>query len=90
MVEMEGIISNQLVSILIDPSSNLSYVSPQTVEKCKLNRVKHVKSWNQNKINRGHTSIQIYYERITDPSNLKYASFRILQPVDWHGLFGYP
>jgi hypothetical protein len=38
-------ISNQLVSILIDPGSNLSYVTPQTVEKCKLQQVKHVKSW---------------------------------------------
>ena len=38
-------ISNHLVSILIDPGSNLSYVSPQTVEKCKLQQVKHVKSW---------------------------------------------
>jgi hypothetical protein len=45
VVEMEGTISKHLVSILIDPSSNLSYVSPQTVEKCKLHQVKHVKSW---------------------------------------------
>jgi hypothetical protein len=45
MVEMEGMISNHHVSILIDPGSNLSYVSPQTVEKCKLQQVKHVKSW---------------------------------------------
>jgi hypothetical protein len=28
--------ANHLVSILIDPHSNMSYVSPQTVEKCKL------------------------------------------------------
>jgi hypothetical protein len=45
VVEMEGMISNHLVSILIDPGSNLSYVSPQIVEKCKLHQVKHVKSW---------------------------------------------
>jgi hypothetical protein len=44
-VEMEGMIANQLISILIDPSSNLGYVSPQTVEKCKLQQVKHAKSW---------------------------------------------
>jgi hypothetical protein len=36
VVEMEGMISNQLYSFLIDPGSNLSYVAPQTVEKCKL------------------------------------------------------
>jgi hypothetical protein len=31
MVEMESVISNHLVSILIDPGSNLSYVATQTV-----------------------------------------------------------
>jgi hypothetical protein len=45
MVEMEGMISNHLVSILIDPSPNLSYFPPQTVEKCKLQQLKHAKSW---------------------------------------------
>jgi hypothetical protein len=44
LVEMEGMISSHHVSILIDPFSNLSYVSPQTVEKCELKQVKHVKS----------------------------------------------
>jgi hypothetical protein len=36
MVDMKGMITNHLVSILIDPGSNLSYVAPQTIEKCKL------------------------------------------------------
>jgi hypothetical protein len=44
VVEMEGMISNHSISILIDHGSNLSYVSPQTIEKCKLKQVKHVKS----------------------------------------------
>jgi hypothetical protein len=34
VVEMECMISNYRVSILIDLGSNLSYVSPQTIEKC--------------------------------------------------------
>ena len=38
-------IAKQLVSILIDPGSIMSYVVPQTVEKCKLQQVKHAKSW---------------------------------------------
>jgi hypothetical protein len=33
MVDMEGMISNQPVSILIDHGSNMCYVSPQTVKK---------------------------------------------------------
>jgi hypothetical protein len=36
VVEMEGMILNHLVYILIDPASNMSYVTPQTIEKCKL------------------------------------------------------
>jgi hypothetical protein len=45
MVEMEGMITNHLVYVLIDPSSNLRYTSPQTVDKCKLQQVKHAKPW---------------------------------------------
>jgi hypothetical protein len=36
VVEMEGMITNHLVSILIDPSSNLSYIASKAVDKCKL------------------------------------------------------
>jgi hypothetical protein len=45
VVEMEGMITNHLVSILIDPGSNLSYIAPQVVDKCKLQPHKHVKPW---------------------------------------------
>jgi hypothetical protein len=45
VAEMEGMIANHLVSILIDPGSNLSYVSPHNVDKCKLQPVRHVKPW---------------------------------------------
>jgi hypothetical protein len=45
VVEMEDMIANCLVSILIEPSSNLSYVAPQTVDKCKLQLGRHVKPW---------------------------------------------
>jgi hypothetical protein len=45
VLEMEYIIANHIVSILIDPGYNLSYVSPQNIDKCRLQHVKHVKSW---------------------------------------------
>jgi hypothetical protein len=45
VVEMEGMIANSLVSILIDPSSNLSYGPSQTFDKCKMQLVRHVKPW---------------------------------------------
>jgi hypothetical protein len=36
VVEIEGMIFNHLVSVLIDPGSNLRYISPRAVDKCKL------------------------------------------------------
>jgi hypothetical protein len=45
VVEMEGVITNHLVSILIDPGSNLSYIAPKVVDKCKLQPHKHAKPW---------------------------------------------
>ena len=36
MVEMEGNIVDQSVTILIDPGASLSYISPQVVDKCNL------------------------------------------------------
>jgi hypothetical protein len=45
VVELKGMIANHLVSILIDHGSNLSYVAPQTFDKCKLKPIRCVKSW---------------------------------------------
>jgi hypothetical protein len=45
MVEIEGMINKKYLSILIDPDASLSYVSPTIVEDCKMNKVKHKKSW---------------------------------------------
>jgi hypothetical protein len=45
VVEIEGRIFNHLVSVLIDPSSNLSYIAPRAVDKCKLQPQKQTKPW---------------------------------------------
>jgi hypothetical protein len=45
VVEIEGMITNHLVSILIDPGLNLSYIAPKVVDKCKLKPHKHTKPW---------------------------------------------
>jgi hypothetical protein len=45
VVEIEGMISNHLVSILIDPGSNLSYIAPKAVDKCKLQQQKPTNIW---------------------------------------------
>jgi hypothetical protein len=44
IVEIEGKIYNNNVSILIYPEASLSYISPTLVESNKLKRVKHAKS----------------------------------------------
>lgn len=36
MIELEGKLLSQLVSILVDPGENLSYVIPKLVEICRL------------------------------------------------------
>ena len=45
MVEIEGTINNQPISILIDPGASLSYISPRIVELYKLVPKKFDKSW---------------------------------------------
>ena len=45
MVEVQGMIQNQIFSILIDLGASLSYVSPRKVKKCKLSLKKFKNSW---------------------------------------------
>jgi len=45
VVEIEGKLTNRPVSILVDLGSNLSYISPQIVEACVLQKEKHKKTW---------------------------------------------
>ena len=45
MVEMEGNIVDQSVTVLIDPGASLSYISPQVVEKCNIKTEKFQQSW---------------------------------------------
>ena len=42
---MDGKLCDQVVSILIDPRSNYSYVNPNLVDKCGLNKEVHAESW---------------------------------------------
>jgi len=45
MVEVEGMLNNQPISILIDQCYSLSYVSPNIVENCKLQKDNFEKAW---------------------------------------------
>ena len=45
VVEVVGKIVEQSISILIDPGSTHSYITPRVVEMCDFKKVKHRKSW---------------------------------------------
>ena len=42
---MDGKLCDQVVFVLIEPRSNYSYVSPNLVDKCGLNKEVHANSW---------------------------------------------
>ena len=43
IVEIEGTISNQNLSILIDMGANLTYINPKMMENCQITKVRHVR-----------------------------------------------
>ena len=45
IIEMDGKLWDQVISILINPGSNYSYVNPDLVDKCGLRKEVHVESW---------------------------------------------
>ena len=45
VVEVAGKIVEQSVSVLIDPGSTHSYITPRFVEICAFKKLKHSKSW---------------------------------------------
>ena len=45
MVEVEGKIVEQYVSVLIDLGSTHSYITPRIVEICAFKKLNHSKSW---------------------------------------------
>jgi hypothetical protein len=45
VVEIKGMNFNHPVSVLINPCSNLSYIAPRVVDKCKLHPQKKTKPW---------------------------------------------
>jgi hypothetical protein len=45
MIEVEGMINNQTITILIDSGASHGYIDPIMVESFHFPRSKHVKSW---------------------------------------------
>ena len=45
MIEVEGMIHNQIISILIDSGASHSYIDPKLVKRLRLEKHKHECSW---------------------------------------------
>ena len=45
VVEVAGKIAEQSISVLIEPGSTHSYITPKVVDICASNKLKHSKSW---------------------------------------------
>ena len=45
IVENQGTISNQNLSILIEPGATVSYINPKMMENCHLTKVRHARTW---------------------------------------------
>ena len=45
MIEVEGMINNQTITILIDSGASHSYIDPRMVESFHFRRSKHGKYW---------------------------------------------
>ena len=45
IIEMDGKLCDQVISILIDRRSNYRYVSPDLVDKCGLSKEMHAEYW---------------------------------------------
>lgn len=93
MIEFEGKLFNQFMSILVDQSTCLSYVSPKVVENCQLKISKYKNPWlvqlNTREKTRVNDNVPKYYVEIGDQhikadlSILSLVSYDVLIRTDW-------
>ena len=93
MVEVEGRIAKQSVSILIDPGSTHSYITPIFVEICDLKKSKHIISWllqlatgNKNKVSEVVRKCSFVMDGLVtyaDLNVLSLGSYDVLIGMDW-------
>ena len=93
VVEFAGKIIKQYVSILIDPSSTHSYITPKVVEICDFKKVKHNKSWLVQLANGTKRRVSEVVEKcplvinglstLVDMNVLPLGSYYVLIGMDW-------
>ena len=81
VVEVAGKIVEQSISILINPCSTHSYITPRVVEICAFKKVKHGKSWlvqldtrTKRKVSELAREMSIGYEWIDHLCRSKYST----------------
>jgi hypothetical protein len=93
VVDMEGMVANHLVSILIDSSSNLNYVAPYIIDKCKMQPFRHVNTWlvqlatgTKRKVVEAIPTFQFITDGLSTRATLNIlplASYDLLIGMDW-------
>ena len=97
MIECDGMIAKQAVSILFNPSASLRYVSPKVIENYQLQSIKFPKPWLVQLATRAkrrvierieHCPITISGQPIHVDLNIHpLGSYNILRGMDWMGKF---
>ena len=93
MVEFVGKIVEQYISILIDPGSTHSYITPRVVENCAFKNLKHRKSWLVQLATRTKRKVSEVVEKFplvmnglvtyVDMNILPLGSYDVLIRMDW-------
>ena len=93
VVEVAGKIVEKSISILIDPVSTHSYISPRVMDNCTLRKVKHGKSWLVQLATRTKRKVSEVVEKCplvmngwvtcVDMNVLPLGSYDVLIGMDW-------
>ena len=93
MVEVAGNIVEQSVSILIDPGSTHSYITPIVVDICAFKKLKHSKSWLVHLATRTKRKVSEVVEKFplvinglvtcVDMNVIPLGSYDVLIGMDW-------
>ena len=93
MIEVEGMIHNQSISILIDSGASRSYIDPKLVERLRLEKHKHEQSWTvqlatgtRRKVSelvRGFPMDLNGLKIVADLNVLPLGSYHVLIGMDW-------
>jgi hypothetical protein len=93
VVEVEGKVNNNCISILIDLGATLSYVAPGVVDSNKLKKVKHTKSWlvqlatgTKRKVTDFISDCELQFRWSKHKAKSEYSTIRVLRYNYWNGL----